>query len=187
MSSRTLTISFTPSGSGAQTYSTQYRVMGTNSYSIGPTGSASPIVIYGMATGVNYEGILSTACASGGNGSDVYFTTYTPTGLVTVENNVSGSSFDMVSKFNNTPLIAINTGSFPLAYAESLDGNVSGYTGQIKISISGSFAACNGNLYVNGVFKQSVAVTAAGSYLFTSDTYISTNDLTISLDHTVGS
>ena len=187
MATKTLTISFTPSGSGAQTFSTQYRVMGASSYSVGPISSTSPIVIYGMATGVNYEGILSTACASGGNGGDVYFSTYTGSGEFKVGNNVPGSSLDMVNKANGSTLISIDSGAFPVANTEILLGNHAAYTGQIQFEISGSFGSCYGNLRVNGLFIEGINIVSSGNFLFSSKIYNGTDDIVVTLDGAIGS
>lgn len=66
MASRTLTINFTPPP-GVHSYIVKYRVAGSGSpYSqVYPNPTSAPVVIPGLADGVDYEGTIQTICTDG--------------------------------------------------------------------------------------------------------------------------
>lgn len=74
------------------------------------------------------------------------------------------------------------TFSGPLTTGGFQSGFHSGFTGSITVTLS-SGPTSNSNLYLSGAFAQTIPVGAggAGSYTFTSHTYLSTDTINITL------
>jgi hypothetical protein len=99
---------------------------------------------------------------------------------VIIENDVDGLFIAQVREDGNT-FITIEEGSFPVAVAESLEGNHAGFTGAIEVTITGTGSG-ELVLFVNFVAVQTLPVSGSGTYTFDSATYAVSDIIEINLN-----
>lgn len=101
---------------------------------------------------------------------------------VTIYHSLAGCSLTSVKK-DGVDFIDIVDGAFPLSSGGEITGNHTGFTGIIEVTVSGSFTEGNANLIVNGSFVACVSFFGVpGTYSFPSDTYLSTDEISITIN-----
>lgn len=87
-------------------------------------------------------------------------------------NSITGISYTIIS------------GSFPVrqgTFPPTMEAVFEDYTGVINVAVSGIFFPKTLILYKNGIVQQSIPVPSTGTYTFSSASYLSTDNLQITL------
>jgi hypothetical protein len=100
--------------------------------------------------------------------------------------NATGSGqIDNVTTTGGLSFYVINVGSFPITTGSQVVAGVASLTGEpVIIDISNYTSTSCLSLYINGVFNESQAVSASGTYTFSNKTF-TTSD-TVLLEYQSG-
>jgi len=106
-------------------------------------------------------------------------------GGFTISNPSGSGQIDNVTTTGGASFYVINSGSFPVTTGASVVAGLASLTGDpVIVDISSYTTNSCLSLYINGIFNESVTVTASGTYTFTNKTF-STSD-TVLLEYVSG-
>jgi hypothetical protein len=106
-------------------------------------------------------------------------------GGFTISNPSGSGQIDDVTTTGGASFYVINSGSFPVTTGASVVAGLASLTGDpVIVDISSYTTNSCLSLYINGIFNESVTVTASGTYTFTNKTF-STSD-TVLLEYVSG-
>ena len=106
-------------------------------------------------------------------------------GGFTISNPSGSGQIDNVTTTGGASFYVINSGSFPVTTGASVVAGLASLTGDpVIVDISSYTLNSCLSLYINGIFNDSITVTASGTYTFTNKTF-STSD-TVLLEYVSG-